>query len=418
MTFRLAVALVLATAALTSAARTLDIYFIDVEGGQSTLIVTPSGQSLLVDTGFPGREGVFQAQPGDPHQARDANRIAAAVRDGRVKMIDFLLITHFHGDHDGGAPELAALVPIRTFIDHGTVPAEAEQTSRGTLDAFQRYAAVRAKGRHIEPKPGDRLPLTGVAATVVSSAGATLTRALEGAGRANAPCGAPRSPQEPHENPRSTGIVLQFGRFRFIDLGDLTGAPLYALFCPNDLLGPADVYLLPHHGGSDAADPAVFGASPPRVAVVNNGATKGGASDTFAALHRMQGIEDVWQLHRSRNEGAQNFADDRIANLDETTSYWIKLSAKEDGSFTVTNARAGATRNYAARIPPTSHQPPATSRLEPATSASVPSQKSVEHRGRRCARMARREEREYREYLSDEQRSQPGCSAGRMPTDF
>jgi len=358
MTFRLAVALVFTAATLGSphlgegfaarAARTLDIYFIDVEGGQSTLIVTPSGQSLLVDTGFPGHEGAFQSQPGDARQARDANRIAAAVRDAALKRIDFLLITHFHADHDGGAPELAALVPIRTFIDHGTVPAEAEQTSRGTLDAFQRYAAVRARARHIEPKPGDRLPLTGLVATVVSSARATLTSALDGAGRANASCGAPRPPQEPHENPRSTGIVLQFGRFRFIDLGDLTGPPLYALFCPSDRLGQADVYLLPHHGGLDAADPAVFGASPPRVAVVNNGATKGGASDMFAALRRVQGIEDVWQLHRSRNEGAQNFADDRIANLDETTSYWIKLSAKEDGSFVVTNARTGGSREYAA----------------------------------------------------------------------
>src|SRR5438094_8551345 len=145
-----------------------------------------------------GHEGAFQSQPGDARQARDANRIAAAVRDAALKRIDFLLITHFHADHDGGAPELAALVPIRTFIDHGTVPAEAEQTSRGTLDAFQRYAAVRARARHIEPKPGDRLPLTGLVATVVSSARATLTSALDGAGRANASCGAPRPPQEPH----------------------------------------------------------------------------------------------------------------------------------------------------------------------------------------------------------------------------
>src|SRR5437588_8335439 len=188
------VAVLAATITWTASAdvmrRTLDIYFIDVEGGQSTLIVTPSGQSLLVDTGFPGHEGAFQSQPGDARQARDANRIAAAVRDAALKRIDFLLITHFHADHDGGAPELAALVPIRTFIDHGTVPAEAEQTSRGTLDAFQRYAAVRARARHIEPKPGDRLPLTGLVATVVSSARATLTSALDGAGRANASCGA------------------------------------------------------------------------------------------------------------------------------------------------------------------------------------------------------------------------------------
>jgi beta-lactamase superfamily II metal-dependent hydrolase len=342
-------ALAFATFTLVQTARTLDIYFIDVEGGQSTLVVAPSGQSLLVDTGFPGRDGTFQSQAGDAHQARDANRIAAAVRDAGLERIDFLLITHFHADHDGGAPELAALVPIGTFIDHGTVPAEAEQTSRGTLAAFQRYAAVREKGRHLEPKPGDRLPLNGVDATVVSAAGATLTKALDGAGTANPSCSTPRPPQEPHENPRSTGIVLQFGRFRFIDLGDLTGPPLYALFCPNDLLGPADVYLLPHHGGLDTADPAVIGAVPPRAAMINNGAVKGGASDTFAVLHGVRGIGDVWQLHRSRNEGAQNFADEHIANLDETTSYWIKVTAKEDGSFVVSNARTKVSKRYERR---------------------------------------------------------------------
>src|SRR5262249_7490119 len=143
-------ALAVATFTLVQATRTLEIYFIDVEGGQSTLVVAPSGQSLLVDTGFPGRDGTFQSQAGGAHRARDANRIAAAGRDARLKQIDFLLTTHFHADHDGGAPEFAALVPIGTFIDHGTVPAEAEQRSPGTQEAFERYAAVRAKGRHLE----------------------------------------------------------------------------------------------------------------------------------------------------------------------------------------------------------------------------------------------------------------------------
>src|SRR5471032_442837 len=148
------------------AARTFDIYFIDVEGGQSTLIVTPAGESLLIDTGFPG-DGTFASLPGDPHTARDAGRILAAAKDAGVTRIDYLLITHFHADHDGGVVELAQQIPIRTFVDHGGVHADAENVA-GTLDAYARYAAVRAKGRHLEPKPGDRLPLKGVEAVVVS----------------------------------------------------------------------------------------------------------------------------------------------------------------------------------------------------------------------------------------------------------
>lgn len=342
------------------AGRTLDIYFIDTEGGQSTLIVTPAGEALLVDTGY-ASDGTFRSKPGDPSRARDAQRVAAAARDAGVKRIDYLLITHFHADHDGGVTELAQLLPIGTFIDHGGVLAGADERVAGTQDAFAAYAAVRAKGRHVEPKPGDRLPLKGATAIVVSSAGSTIRQPLAGlsgrsaggaaaeAGAANPACGPQAVPaQEPTENPRSTGFRLEFGRFRFLDLGDLTGAPLFALACPRDLVGPIDVYLVAHHGGPDAADPATFAAFKPRIAVVNNGATKGGAPALFAALHKVPALDDVWQLHRSTNDGAQNFADERIANLDETTAHWIEVRASEDGSFVVTNSRTGTSRAYAA----------------------------------------------------------------------
>jgi beta-lactamase superfamily II metal-dependent hydrolase len=344
----LAVAIALSGCA-TRPARPLDIYFIDVEGGQSTLIVTPARQALLVDAGFPG-DGSFRSKPGDPHQARDAQRIVAAARDAGVTRIDYLLVTHFHADHIGGVVELASLFPIDTFIDHGTVLPQAEQNVKGTLEAFEAYAAVRAKGKHLEPTPGTRLPLSGVDAVVVSSAGSTLTTPLEGAGDRNAACGAAAQPaQEPNENPRSTGFRLQFDRFRFLDVGDLSGEPLFALACPTNLVGPVDLYLVAHHGGVDAADPATFAAFRPRVAIVNNGATKGGAPATFSTLRKAPGLEDVWQLHRSRNEGAENFADERIANLDETTSYWIKVRANRDGSFQVTNGRTGEGQTYGVR---------------------------------------------------------------------
>jgi beta-lactamase superfamily II metal-dependent hydrolase len=233
------------------APKTLDIYFIDVEGGQSTLIVTPAGESLLVDAGFPG-DGTFDSKPGDPSRARDAQRIVAAARAAGLTRIDNLLVTHFHADHAGGVPELAQLLPIGTFIDHDTVPAVAETNVAGTLAMFEAYAAVRAKGKHLVPKPGDRLPLKGVQSIVVSASGSALTRPLRGAGARTPGCAATAPPaQEVHENPRSTGFRLRFGAFRFLDLGDLSGAPLFALACPASLVGPVDVYLVAHHGGAD-----------------------------------------------------------------------------------------------------------------------------------------------------------------------
>ena len=326
----------------------LSIYFIDVEGGQSTLIVTPSRQTLLIDAGFPS-DGTFTSKPGDAQKARDPQRILAAARDAGVTAIDFLLVTHFHADHDGGVPELSALLPIRTFIDHDTVNADTEQNVPGTLDAFKQYEAARARGTHLVPNPGDRLALEGLDVTVVSSVGSTITKALtEGAARSQACSNPALAPQEPHENPRSTGVLIQFGKFRFLDVGDLAGPPLYGLACPDNLIGPVDAYLVAHHGGVDVAEPAMLDAFKPRAAIVNNGATKGGAPETLALLRHVQGL-DSWQLHRSENPGAENAPDGRIANLDEKTAHWIKLTAHEDASFEITNSRTGVTMRYAPR---------------------------------------------------------------------
>jgi competence protein ComEC len=325
-----------------AAAKTLDFYFIDVEGGQSTLIVTPAGESLLVDTGY-------------AVDGRDAARILAAIKDAGISRIDYLLLTHFHPDHDGGIVELSRKIPIDTFFDHGSLDtgdarARADPQWPAYVAAFNAYTPIRATGRHIQPKPGDRLPLKGVDAVWVASATATIDKPLPGAGGANPACGPSAPPSgEPFENPRSTGFHLRFGQFRFVDLGDLSGDPLFALFCPTNLIGPVDLYLLPHHGGSDTTYPATFAAVKPRVAIVNNGAVKGGSPEALAGLRHVAGLEDVFQLHRSRLEGADNFADSRIANLDETTGHWIKASASEDGSFHVTNGRTGMVKSYGRR---------------------------------------------------------------------
>jgi competence protein ComEC len=170
-----------------------------------------------------------------------------------------------------------------------------------------------------------------------------------GAGAPNASCGpSALPPQEPHENPRSTGVWLQYGKFRFLDVGDLTGTPLFALVCPIDLVGPVDVYLVAHHGGPDASDPATFAAFRPRVAIVNNAAQKGGDPVLLAALQGVPGLDD-WELHRSTSAGAANAPAERIANLDDRASHWLKVSAHADGSFTVTNGRTGLTKRYRPR---------------------------------------------------------------------
>lgn len=340
----MACAIAMATTVALGAAKTLDIYFIDVEGGQATLLVTPKGESLLVDTGFPS-DGTFDSVAGDPAKARDANRIAAVAKAAGVKQIDYLLITHFHADHDGGVVELAKLLPIRTFIDHGSPKPEVESV-RGSLAAFQAYAAVRAGGKHLQPAAGDHLPLKGLETRIVSASGTTITKRIYGGGPKTASCQAtaPR-PEEANENPRSTGVAIKYGHFRFLDLGDLSGDPLYALACPESLIGPLGVYLVAHHGGPDAADPATFEAFAPQVAIFNNGPRKGGVRATLSAAAAVPGME-VWQLHRRDDAGEANTAAERIANLDESAAHYLKVGANKDGSFAVTNSRTGQTKEY------------------------------------------------------------------------
>jgi competence protein ComEC len=330
-------ALALAAGALAAAeAKTLDIYFIDVEGGQSTLVVTPAGQSLLIDAGYPGLN------------ARDPDRIVAAVRDAGVKRIDYLLVTHLHEDHNGGVAELQRRLPIGTFIDYGT-PME---TSPEVVASFAAYQEARTHAEHLVPKPGDRLPFRGLDVDIVSADGATLTRPLQGGGQPNPACqGVEVGGQLRGENPRSIGVRIRYGAFRFLDIGDLIRNRIGDLICPANLIGPVDVYLVAHHANNDPNLPATLEALQPRVAIANNGPWKGTTGAALSQLHAFRGLEDVWQLHRTINDGAENFPDQFIANLlfnERDGASWLKLSASDDGSFTVTNGRTGWTKTYGA----------------------------------------------------------------------
>jgi competence protein ComEC len=323
-------------AAMAQAGKTLDIYVIDVEGGQATLIVTPAGESLLIDAGWQETNG------------RDAKRIMASVKDAGITQIDYLMLTHFHADHDGGVPALAKLIPIKTFIDYGGPPTE---KGNRIAELFQAYEGVRKKGAHLLPKPGDMIPLTGIEVQVVSGKGKTLTTPLSGAGQDNPACTTyKKKTNDFTENSKSLGFRLVYGKFKFFDLGDLVWNELGQLVCPKNMIGEADVYLVAHHGNAFAAVPAVMAAIHPRVAIINNGQDKGGDPKTLKTLVGAPGLEDLWQLHKSALKGVTKQAKEEfIANLDEKTAHRIKLSASEDGSFTLTNGRTGTTKQYAAR---------------------------------------------------------------------
>ena len=317
-----------------SARPTLDIYFIDVEGGQSTLVVTPAGESMLIDAGYAGFAN------------RDPNRIMAAARDAGVTRLDYLVLTHFHSDHAGGVPEVMKRLPVKTLVDYG----EPTETTPFAAEPFAAYKPVREGMTVIHPAPGDRLPLTGIDVDVLSARGSMATKPLAGAGQANPACaGLGKLADPPTENPRSIGIRMKFGRFTFLDLGDLPGKNLAALACPTNIIGHVDLYLVPHHGNDDSAIPAVLAAVTPRVAILNNGKFKGGDADAFTTLRGSKGLEDTWQLHKTSHSDAMNFPDEFIANLDDGPSdagAWIKVSATSTGSFTVTNGRTKATRTY------------------------------------------------------------------------
>jgi len=318
------------------AAGTLDVYFIDVEGGQSTLFVSPSGESMLVDTGWPGFNG------------RDAERISNVAKAAGVTRINYLVITHFHRDHVGGVPQLAERIPIGTYVDHG----RSVETGKDADELYHAYVQVRDRASHLIVRAGDKIPIEGINVRVVASTGQGILRPLLGAGEPNPLCAStkPRA-VDPSENAQSIGMLITFGKFRMIDLGDLTWNKELDLVCPYNKLGTVDVYLSTHHGLDQSNAPAIVHALKPRVAITNNGATKGGSPEALQTIRTSPGIEDVWQLHYAQNAGKENNAPEPfIVNVDEDASVsWIKLSADSDGTFTVTNSRNGKTKAYAPR---------------------------------------------------------------------
>jgi competence protein ComEC len=325
--FALIVVLLFAAVPALHAAKTLEIYSIDTEGGQATLLVSPSGQTLLIDTGYAGNSG------------RDADRIAAAAKASGVKKIDYLLLTHHHSDHAGGVHSLLERLPVANFLDHGPDVENGNQYDSA-------YAAAFAKGSHQVVKAGDTIPVKGLDIKVVVASG----KPLDHKGESNPYCaGLTPKEGETGENPQSAGILVQFGKFRFADLGDILYTGELALECPENKLGKADVYLTTHHA-THVPPKSVYGVAP-RVIVMNNGPRKGGLPEAWKLLHDSPGLEDLWQLHFAVAGGKDTNAPDAfIANVDERDlGQYLKITASEDGSFTVFNQRNKFSKAYKAK---------------------------------------------------------------------
>jgi len=374
--------------ALPAGAQTLDIYFIDVEGGQATLYVSPEGESLLVDAGFPGE--------------RDLNRILEVFALAGVDELDHMVITHYHTDHYGTLFDLAARIPIRNFYDHGSSVEDRPQIRTWE----EQYAAIHSRANRTIVKPGDRIPFAGTQVDIVASHGEVTNTPIPGARGAGAPNPACATFTEKDEsgafdpdNDSSVGFVMAYGSFRTVNLGDLTWNREGRMMCPNNPIGTVDLYLTSHHGLDRSGSPALVHGLQPRVIVMNNGTRKGGTVPALQVMHASPGLHDLWQLHWAYAGLAEyNAPGIFIANLDEpailatilnppppaagaagpgagpgatpaggggrgggaggggaagtpaahSPAHYLKVSANADGSFTVTNSRNGFTKEYSA----------------------------------------------------------------------
>jgi len=327
---------------IQAAPKTLDIYFIDVEGGAATLIVAPSGESLLIDSGFPGE--------------RDAGRIARVALDvASLKQIDHYITTHWHQDHVGGIPKLSQLIPVKHFYDHG-LPATLPQDIRPeSIDAYKQTV----QGKSVALKPGDLIKLESTPKN--SATLKILVLAANGLVLGEQP-GAPQIkvcgpnfaalPEDKSDNANSVGILLSFGRFKFFDGGDLTWNVENRLACPRNLAGAVDVYQVDHHGVDNSNNPVLISALNPRVAIINSGPRKGGEARTFATLKGMKDLQAIYQLHRNlRTTAKDNAPSDFVANDEEAChGEFIKLSVDANGkSYQVSIPSKQISRAYQTR---------------------------------------------------------------------
>jgi beta-lactamase superfamily II metal-dependent hydrolase len=346
-----------APGAAMAAAAPLRIVSVDVEGGAATLFVTPEGRSLLIDTGWP--DGMpTRTDPAAPAWS-SADRIVAAAASLGVHRIDYLLITHYHVDHLGGLSSLMAKMPVGVLIDHGPnreIPppdASPRALAHAPQTTYPLYLALIAGHRRIQARPGQTLRIGSMTLNVVASDGDTIRRPLAGAGRTNPACaGVPdMDALGGEENVRSVATVITFGRTRIAALGDLSWNREKQLACPADLVGPVDVLFVTQHGSDLSSNPALVGALAPSVAIMANGAVKGGDVNAITTVSQAPGLQGFWRLHSSVRHPQTDGPPDYIANLatDPDAGWPIRLAISSSGEIEVTNPRNGVSHVYRSR---------------------------------------------------------------------
>jgi beta-lactamase superfamily II metal-dependent hydrolase len=323
----------------------LRIFAVDVEGGQATLFVSPTGQSILVDTGWDGYNG------------RDADRIVAAAKEAGLSRINAVLITHFHSDHVGGLSQLAHRFPVDKVLIHGD-KLPTDDNPPAVYENFKKTLAEQHLPT-VQVKAGERLPVAGFDATAISSNGEVISKPLPGAGQPNPLCSSPEMPTEkPTENRMSLGFVMRYAGLTILDAGDLTVDRERPLVCPANKIGHIDLLIVSHHGIDYSSSPVFINAIAPRVAIMDNGDHKGGSTSVIDTIKSSPRLEALYQLHLApaagsnnpngtRQEGPEhNVAEAYIANPAGTDGKRIDIAIEPNGTIDVTNGRTGQTKHF------------------------------------------------------------------------
>jgi competence protein ComEC len=331
--------LTLLIVSVTLATETLDIYVIDTCGGKAMILLTPAGETMLIDAGYPRQDD------------RDTNRIVETAQALGIEQFDYIVATHYDADHVGNIPQVDAKIPGRIFVDHGEVLPTANERDKKRY--YEPYLKAIGDRKRMSVKPGVVIPMKDVQITVVTSGGDVLSEPLPGAGQPNEFCDTATKPDyhDEYDNAASVGLLFEFGRFRMLDLADLLNTVEYKLMCPNNPIGTVDLFMVSHHGFKVSNSKFLVHAIRPKAAIMNNGARKGGEPEVLDILKSSPGLQDIWQLHYSIAGKDKNAPEDFIANLEEKCEgKLIKVSAQRDGTFTVTNTRNNYSKTYKPKI--------------------------------------------------------------------
>lgn len=340
MGYRLAVVMVcVVSGGLAAGQRPLDIYFLDMSGGAATLIVTPLGESVLIDTG--SREPLH----------RDADRICAACQDANVAEIDHLVTTHFHSDHYGALHELAQRMPIRRFYDKRAVPTDPTERKSNLFDQLYPLYEAATQGKVLPLGPGHNIALAqDPCMPFLTLHCVAAERQIEGfTGNVDAPVpGFEIRSADLGDNARSIALVLAFGEFSVFLGGDITWNVEHHLGHPVNRVGVVDLYQVTHHGLDQSNNPVLLNALAPTVCVAPNGPTKGIAPKAFQTMKALPSVQAIYQIHYNTKYGTSgNTALEFIANPSGQGSAWIKASVRpSSATFDMTIGPAGPTRTY------------------------------------------------------------------------